>query len=166
MGGLRPFDDMISVADMPAYIIMHRNGFHDLGLRTVRHVAVGYHFKFYFRAADPPSQKQALGFVELVGHSSLSKSELQEYLSPVGFTFAVTIAVPPGEIKRVAFYVGGLPWDAFPDCGHRIANFFSEAPNYDADKLTAVAWSYGAGGDKYMKAEKTCCGQVVLLLRA
>lgn len=35
----------------------------------------------------------------------------------------------------------------------------------DEDEFAAVAWLYGAGGDKSMKAWKSCGGEVVLFLR-
>lgn len=171
MGGLRPLDDLLSVPHVPECISMHRDMFLDLGLNTVRHVAVDFYTDdviLYFRAAGPLTEDQALSFVALAGYTSLSKSELmemQKYLSPLGFTFAATITVPSGEIVRVAFYVLGLDEVKFPDIGHRMTSFSSEAMDHDAEDFTAVAWSYGVGGGKSMKAERSCGGQVVELMR-
>lgn len=170
MGGLRPFGEIIDVDDAPVGVMRHEQIFKDLNLNFVRHIAVDFHSNtvdLYFRASDPLSKQRALNFVDLVGHSRISESdyaEMEQWFSPDGFTFAVTISVSSGLIDRVAFYVMGLPKDAYPDIGHRTTKNSIESPNHDADNFTAVAWSYRRG--KNMEVERSYWGQVVPLLRA
>ena len=171
MGALRPLDDILSVPKVPMSITKHRSIFHSLGLEEVRHVAVDFHsgtVNFYFRAKGPLTESLAQKLVGLAGFCPFSKDDLADmpaFMSPEYFTFAVTMKIITGEIKRVAFYALGLPPNTFPDVGDRLMKFFEEAPSYDDEDFTAVAWSFGVGGEKYIKAEKSYCGGVIPLLR-
>ena len=75
------------------------------------------------------------------------------------------MTVLTGDIKRVGFYALKLPPNTFPEVGERLKTFFEKAPSYDREEMNAVAWSYGAGGKKYIKAERSYCGRLVPLLR-
>lgn len=173
MGGFRPLDDILGVDGVPASITQHKSTFHALGLNRIRHVAVDLHsdtVNLYFRAPGPLSESQATKLVALASHNSLPLKEsvladMQKFLSPEGFTFAVTLDVGTGEIKRVAFYALGLPPVTFPRMDARLCVFFAKAPSYDAELFTAVAWSFGKGDESYVKAEKSYCGGVVPLLK-
>ena len=171
MGGLRRLDDILDVSDVPHTISQHRDTFHKLHLQEVRHIAVDFDsdtVNLYFPANGPISETMAKDLVELAGFSDFSTDDLAdmpEFLSPESFTFAVTIEVATGEIKRVAFYALGLAPGFSPEIGDRLTTFFREAPSYDEENFTAVAWSFGAGKEKYIKAEKSYCGGVIPLLR-
>lgn len=171
MGGMRPVDDILNAESVPETLRQHGPAFHSLGLELVRHVAVDYHsgtVNVYFRAPGPITEEQAAKFVALADCPPLPTAEVQEmrkFLNPTGFTFAVTIKLSTGAISRVGFYALKLPIGTFPEIGSRLATFFSSAPSYDAEEMNAIAWSFGSGGKKYIKAERSYCGRLVPLLR-
>ena len=70
-----------------------------------------------------------------------------------------------GGITRMAFYALNLPPQKLPTVNDRVLKFFSEAPSYDKQQTRNVAWSYGLGGSKYMKAESSYVGELATLLR-
>ena len=169
--GFRPLHDLLSMNDIPDSIRKHGTTFDLLGLYIVRHVAVDFHsdtVNLYFRKSGSLSAVQAASFVQLADCTPPTSAELEEiqrHINPTGFTFAVTIAVATGDITRVAFYALGLSPDCLPDLGDRLNTFFRQAPSYDLETFTALAWSFGEGGKKYIKAEKSYCGKLVPLLR-
>ncbi|KAK4693763.1 hypothetical protein P7C71_g3695, partial [Lecanoromycetidae sp. Uapishka_2] len=171
LAGFRPINDILGAAGVPETVRQHGPTFHDLGLELVRHVAVDYDsntVNIYFRAPGPISEAQAATYVALADCPPPSKAELlamRELLNPTGFTFSVTITAATGIIKRVGFYALKLPPNSFPEIGERLATFFKEAPSYDAEEMNAVAWSFGEGGKRYIKAERSYCGRLVPLLR-
>ena len=172
MGALRPVDNVLDVENVPDMIRQHRETFHRLGFEGIRHIGVDFDggtVNLYFRVKGPISEPMAKQLVELAGFSGFSTEDLADmpdFLSLDAFTFAVTIKVATGDIKRVAFYALGLPPNKFPDVGDRLMTFFNKAPSYDEEDFTAVAWSFGKGREKYIKAEKSYCGDVVPLLRS
>jgi 4-hydroxyphenylpyruvate 3-dimethylallyltransferase len=87
------------------------------------------------------------------------------FLNPRGFTFAVTLDYDTGDIKRVGFYALKLEPGMYPKIDTRLATFFKEAPSYDEETMEAIAWSFGKGGSRYVKAERSYCGQLVPLMR-
>ena len=171
MGGMRPIDDILNADHVPEELKRHGPTFHSLGLELVRHVAVDYHsgtVNIYFRAPGPINVEQAAKFVALADCPALPEEEVMEmrkFLNPTGFTFAVTIKLSTGTISRVGFYALKLPIGTFPEIGSRLATFFSTAPNYDKEEMNAIAWSFGPGGKRYIKAERSYCGKLVPLLR-
>lgn len=171
MAGFRPLDDILGARGVPETIRQHSTTFHGLGLKVVRHVAVDYDsstVNLYFRAPGPISEEQAARYVALAGCPPPSHTEFLEmrtFLNATGFTFSVTIVAATGAIKRVGFYALKLPPNSFPEIGEQLATFFREAPSYDAEEMNAVAWSFGEGGKKYIKAERSYCGRLVPLLR-
>lgn len=65
----------------------------------------------------------------------------------------------------MGFYALKLLANRFPEIGAGLATFFKEAPSYDDEEMNAVAWSFGEGGKKYIKAERSYCGRLVPHLR-
>ena len=171
MGGFRPVDDILGASGVPDSIRRHGPTFHNLGLESVRHVAVDYHsdtVNLYFSVPGLVTEGQAAQFVKLAGCLPPSRNEVDEmrtFLRPAGFTFSVTMAVSTGAIKRVAFYALKIPLGTFPEVGERLKAFLEQAPSYDLEEMNGVAWSYGTGGKKYIKAERSYCGKLVPLMR-
>ncbi|KAG4437220.1 hypothetical protein IFR05_007309 [Cadophora sp. M221] len=171
MGGMRPIDDILNAEHVPESLKKHGPTFHGLGLELVRHVAVDYYsgtVNIYFRAPGPLNVEQASRFVALADCPPLPEAEVMEmrkFLNPTGFTFAVTIKLSTGSISRVGFYALKLPIGSFPEIGSRLATFFSTAPSHDTEEMNAIAWSFGPGGKRYIKAERSYCGRLVPLLR-
>lgn len=171
MHGFRPVDDILGARGVPESISRHGPTFHNLGLESVRHVAVDYHsdtINLYFSVPGLVTEEQAAEFVKLAGCLPPSLKECDEmraFLRPAGYTLSVTMAVSTGAIKRVAFYALKIPLGTFPEVGERLKIFFEQAPSYDREEMNGVAWSYGTGGKKYIKAERSYCGRLVPLLR-
>lgn len=169
--GLRPLDDILNAPGVPNSLRAHQSTFHALGLNTVRHVAVDYSkgtVNLYFRARGPVSRDQATKFNALAGALPPSEAELSEminHLNPSGFTFSVTLKLSTGTIERVAFYALKLPVGTFPDISDTLKTFFAVAPSYDPEEMNAIAWSFGKGDKKYIKAERSYCGELVSLMR-
>lgn len=171
LGGMRPIDYLLRARDVPESIRSLGPTFQGLGLNFVRHVAVDFHsntMNIYFRAPSPITEEQTAKLVALAGSPPPSQVEFQrmrELLNPKGFTFSVTAEVATGAVKRVAFYAQKLPPGEHTEFGERLVTFFKDAPSYDEEELNAVAFSFGNGGKKYLKAERSYCGRVALLLR-
>ena len=170
--GFRPLHDLLSMDGIPYSICQHEKRFCDLGLHTVRHVAADFcsdTVNFYFRISDSLFSDHAVRLVQLADPLPPSSAELQEiqrHINPTGFTFAVTIKINTGDILRVAFYALGLSPKSLPDLGNQVNTFFEEAPSYDDKTFTALAWSFGWGGERYIKAEKSYCGELLPLVRS
>ena len=171
MGGFRPVDDILGARGVPQSIRRHGPTFRSLGLESVRHVAVDYHsdtVNLYFSIPGPVTEEHAAELVKLAGCASPSREEFDEmrtFLRPTGYTLGVTMNVSTGVIKRVAFYALKLPLGTFPEAGERLKTFLEQAPSYDREEMNGVAWSYGNGGKKYIKAERSYCGGLVPLMR-
>ncbi|PQE07084.1 Aromatic prenyltransferase protein [Rutstroemia sp. NJR-2017a BVV2] len=169
--GLRPLDDILDASGVPDTLRIHQSTFHTLGLDTVRHVAVEYAkstVNLYFRARGPLSRTQAAKFNELAGARPPTESEFLEmlhHLNPLGFTFSVTLKATTGAIERVAYYALKLPVGIFPEVSDGLKDFFAVAPSYDPEEMNAIAWSFGPGSQKYVKAERSYCGGLVSLMR-
>lgn len=123
----------------------------------------------YFSISGSLSASQAADYTSLADSPPPTKEQLidmQHWLPSTGFTFATTIAVATGAIKRVAIYALGLSKEAEPCAGPRVKKFFDVAPNYDAKEFRGVGWSFGGGEHgNYVKAEKSYCGNLVGLFR-
>ena len=169
--GRRPVDDVLNVPEVPISVRAHGPMFHSLGLKLVRFLAVDYHgstMNLYFTAPGPVSKLQAAQYTDLAGSSPPTDQEFEDmstFLNPLGFAFAVTMEYKTGKITRVAFYALILPPGKQPTVNDRVLKFFSEAPSYDQERTRNVAWSYGSGGSKYMKAESSYVGELATLLR-
>lgn len=171
LGGTRPLDDVLDADGVPDTIRRHAPLFHDLGLDHCRHVAVDYTkntVNLYFRARGPLTDQQCVQFTKMVRSAPPAEqlaAEMREYLSRNAYTFSVTVSVDTGALERVGFYALKLPDGRFPTVGERLSRFYSAAPSYDADTANAIAWSFGAGDRTYIKAERSCYGDLVSLMR-
>ncbi len=169
--GRRPVDDILNAPEVPVSVRAHGPMFHSLGLELVTFLAVDYHgstMNLYFTAPGPVSEAQAAQYANLAGCSPPTDQEFEDmrkFLNPQGFAFAVTMEYKTGKITRVAFYALNLPPHQLPTVNDRVLKFFSEAPSYDHQQTRNVAWSYGLGGSKYMKAESSYVGELATLLR-
>ena len=170
--GRRPLDDILNAPEVPVSVRNHGPTFHQLGLETVIFVAGDYHgnsINLYFAAPGPLSSTQAAQYANLADCSPPTDREFDDmhnFLSPQSFTFAVTMDYKTGRITRVAFYALRLTPGRSPTVGDRISKFFTEAPSYDQEQTRMVAWSYGLGDSKYIKAESSYVGEWASLLRA
>jgi hypothetical protein len=169
--GTRPVDDILNAQEVPEVVRAHRPTLHRLGLKLVRFLAVDYEgdtMNLYFTAPGPVTKAQAADYTALAQCSPPTEQEfedMQKYLNPAGYAFAVTMDYNTGVIKRVAFYALHLPEDAQPEMNERMKTFFANAPSYDKVLSRNVAWSYGIGDNKYMKAEQSYLGELARVLQ-
>ncbi|KAH8585611.1 prenyltransferase-like protein [Bisporella sp. PMI_857] len=169
--GRRQVDDILAAEEVPEAVRANGPTFHNLGLELVRFLAVDYAsstLNLYFTAPGPVSEQQATQYVELAQSPPPTKEEFQDmcdFLNPKGFAFAVTMEYATGKITRVAFYALDMPSKKLPTVNDKVRKFFSEAPSYDQVQTRNIAWSYGKGGNKYMKAECSYCGGLAALLK-
>ena len=169
--GRRPVDDVLNAPEVSTAVREHRSRFHSLDLTLVRFLAVDYHgstLNLYFTAPGPLSKAQAAKYTGLAGCSPPTEQELGDmsnFLNPQGFAFAVTMEYKTGRITRVAFYASILPSKQLPTVNDRVLKFFDAAPSYDKQQTRNVAWSYGSGDNKYMKAESSYTGELATLLK-
>lgn len=169
--GRRPVDDILNAPEVPEAVHAHGPTFHRLGLELVRFLAVDYGsdtLNLYFTAPGPITELQATQYANLAQSPPPTPEEFQDmrdFLNPKGFAFAVTMEYATGKITRVAFYALDMPGTKLPTVNEKIKEFFEEVPSYDEEHTRNVAWSYGKGGNKYMKAESSYCGGLAALLR-
>lgn len=169
--GRRPVDDILNAPEVPDSVRAHGPKFHSLGLELVRFLAVDYEgstMNLYFTAPGPVSETQATQYTALAQCKPPTKEEFQDmrsFLNPQGFAFAVTMEYKTGAIKRVAFYALSLPQNRLPTVNDRVTTFFTAAPSYDKQQTKNVAWSYGVGDKKYMKAESSYVGELATVLK-
>lgn len=167
----RPVDEILNTPEVPEVVRAHGPTFHSLGLELVKFVAVDYSsntMNLYFTAPGPVTETQAAQYAELAQSAPPTQEEfkdMREFLNPTGFAFAVTMEYATGKITRVAFYAMELPPNKLPTVNERVLNFFQEAPSYEEQNTRIVAWSYGKGNNKYMKAESGYSGGVAALLK-
>jgi hypothetical protein len=169
---LRPVDDVLNADLVPDVVRAHGPTFHSLGLKVVRFVAADYHgntINLYFRAPGPVTKDQAAKLVNLAQCPPPTEEEFEDmrtYLNPDGFPFATTIEYATGIIRRVAFYALDIPEGKTPTTvNDRMRKFFDIAPSYDRKICRIVAWSFGMGGSKYLKAESSYVGESGDLLK-
>ena len=169
--GRQPIDDILNAREVPLSVRAHGPTFHSLGLESVIFVAGDYHgstINLYFAAPGPVSKTQAAQYASLAECSPPTDEEFEDmrnFLNPKSFTFAVTMDYKTGRITRVAFYAVRLPPHVSPTVGDRILKFFSETPSYDQEQTRFIAWSYGRGDSKYLKAESSYSGEWAALLK-
>ncbi|WP_165845690.1 aromatic prenyltransferase [Streptacidiphilus pinicola] len=171
LGGMRPVTDLLVVPGVPEGIRRHEGTFDKLGLTSVRHVAVDYQHQsvnLYFRTAKGFSPTQAQRFLSLTGAelpTAAVLEDIREFTAPSGYTFSVTMTGATGKIERVGIYALKLPAGRFPTIGDRLEEFFRAAPSRDDEEMNAIAWSFGAEGMQYLKAERSYCGRLVELMQ-
>ncbi|MFB6523359.1 aromatic prenyltransferase [Streptomyces sp. NPDC056401] len=171
LGGMRPLAEVLAAPGVPEGVRRHEAAFEKLGLVWVRHVAVDYQHRsvnLYFRTTEGFSPAQAERLLALTGADVPKASvmeDLREFTARSGYTFSVTMAAATGRIERVGFYALKLPAGRFPAIGDRLERFFRAAPSHDDEEMNAIAWSFGAQGAEYLKAERSYCGRLVELMR-
>ncbi|MBD0673214.1 aromatic prenyltransferase [Streptomyces sp. CBMA156] len=171
LGGIRPLDEVLGAPGVPDTIRRHHSRFRELGLTSVRHVAVDYQHdtaNLYFRTPEGLSPKAAERLLTLSRGRVPDEATFQDmvaFTAPDGHTFSVTLRISTGRIERVGIYALRLPAGRFPRVNDRLAAFFRGAPSHDEEEMNAVAWSFGAEGGSYVKAERSYCGRLVALMR-
>ncbi|KAL8922323.1 MAG: hypothetical protein Q9172_003615 [Xanthocarpia lactea] len=171
MGAPRPLYNLFGRSDVPQSITKHRDAFYQLGLISVRHVAVDFYsntVNIYFGIQGPMTAPRAAELTALADYQfdlAIESADQFGWLPEVHFPFAVTIEVATGKIKRVAWYALGLSMDRRPELGGRLETFLKVAPDYDVDTFLGVAWSFGPGQERYLKVEKSYGGGVVPLMK-
>ncbi|MGW1178682.1 aromatic prenyltransferase [Kitasatospora sp. NPDC002543] len=171
LGGMRPLDKILDTPGVPDTIRRHHDRFRDLGLTSVRHVAVDHQndtANLYFRTRDGLDRQGAERLLALSRAGKPDEATFRDmvaFTAPDGHTFAVTLRIATGEIERVGVYALRLPAGRFPHVNDRLAGFFRGAPSHDEEEMNAVAWSFGAGGSTYVKAERSYSGRLVALMR-
>lgn len=170
LGGLRPVEEVLGVRGVPWSIRRHERRFRELGLVSVRHVAVDYQHDtatLYFRTGSgitPEECERLLSLTESGPPDTTVFDDMANFTVPDGYTFSVTMWIGTGDVERVVFYALRLPAGRFPRVGERLAAFFASAPSHDDDEMNAVAWSFGKENN-YLKAERSYCGRLVSLMR-
>ncbi|PQE15082.1 Aromatic prenyltransferase protein [Rutstroemia sp. NJR-2017a BVV2] len=174
--GVRALDDILSGDAVPEALKSCKPRFENLGLDKVRHLAVdwtGGTVNLYFLVPGSFSTEQVTGHLSLLERgppSAESIQELEKLLPKQGYTFAVTVDVGTGEVKRVAYYVMGIPDDRMPDLGKWMRGFGENAKSWDREGLEGLVWAFGRGvhglaARDYYKWERSYCGELRGLLR-
>ncbi|CRG83396.1 hypothetical protein PISL3812_00747 [Talaromyces islandicus] len=169
LGGRPSLKEVLAAPHVPEPIGALGQKFGDVGLDTVRHVAVDWRsstINIYFWVKGQISLRLANRLLALSGGGPLTRSQLEEiksFLIPEGFTFATTITAATGDIKRVAIYALRLDGNRLPMVDERMSTFFADAKSYDQRDVNIVAWSFG-GGEKgtadYIKGERSYSGEL------
>ncbi|KAJ5557266.1 secondary metabolism biosynthetic enzyme [Penicillium frequentans] len=166
----RPVDEILNAPGVPYSVRCHGPTFRSLGLELVSFVAVDYEsstMNIYFIAPGPISETQAAQYTALAQCKPPTKEgfqDLRSFLDHQGFTFAITMDYETGTVTRVAFYALNLSGSRLPAIGERLLTFLAAAPSYDRQQSICLAWSFGLGDKKYMKAESSYVGDFASLL--
>ncbi|KAJ5813520.1 secondary metabolism biosynthetic enzyme [Penicillium pulvis] len=166
----RPVNDILNAPGVPYSVQCHGPTFRSLGLELVSFVAVDYEsstMNIYFIAPGPISETQAAQYTALAQCKPPTREEFQDmrsFLDHQGFTFAITMDYETGAVTRVAFYALNLSTDRLPAIGERLLILLEAAPSYDRQQTICLAWSFGLGDKKYMKAESSYVGDFTSLL--
>lgn len=170
LGHTRQMDDVLDLEFVPNSIRRHLPEFKKHGLERIRTLAIDWHsgtVNIYWRAPGPVDKKQADGLLALTGCEPIDEVEVGEIArfasaKDGSFAFAVTLNFETGELGRAAFYATKLPRGDLPVISdERVKTFLDHAPDYDREEWITIAWGFGKGGKKYMKAEKSYCGNLM-----
>jgi 4-hydroxyphenylpyruvate 3-dimethylallyltransferase len=173
LGGIRPLAEILNVPGVPECIRRYQTMFETLNLTGVRHTAVDLEMasiNLYFRTKPNLSRSNMDEYTSLAGADPMPDalySEIATHFPKSGGTFAVTLDFDTGHISRIAFYALRLEEDNLPPSAvsGRIKTFFEVCPSYEVDKMKALAWSFGAGIKRYVKAEHSYTGDLVGLIK-
>ncbi|MFC5183237.1 aromatic prenyltransferase [Actinomadura harenae] len=171
LGGRRPVGEVLGASGVPEVLRGHEERFRELGLTSVRHVAVDYlanTANLYFRTSRRLTRDVAADLVSLAGGNPPSPellADMIEFTPGDGHTFNVTVRPSDGLIERVGVYALRLPPGRYPALNDRLATFFRSSPSRDDEEMNAVAWSFGRGGRDYVKAEHSYTGGLVALMK-
>ncbi|KAL3440398.1 prenyltransferase-like protein [Aspergillus insuetus] len=173
LGGIRPLGEILDVPGVPECIKQYRDMFEMLNLTGVRHTAVDLEkasMNLYFRTRPNLSRRDMDEYTSLAGADPMPDSlfeEINAHFPKSGGTFAVTMDFNTGSISRVAFYALRLEENNLPPSAvsGRIKTFFEVCPSYESDEMKALAWSFGEGTKRYVKAEHSYTGDLVGLIK-
>jgi 4-hydroxyphenylpyruvate 3-dimethylallyltransferase len=173
LGGIRPLGEILNVSGVPECIKQYRGMFETLNLTGVRHTAVDLEkasINLYFRTKPNLSRRDMNEYTSLAGADPIPDplySEIAAHFPKSGGTFAVTLDFNTGHISRVAFYALRLEENNLPPSATlgRIRTFFEVCPSYEVDEMKALAWSFGEGTKRYVKAEHSYTGDLIGLIR-
>ncbi|KAJ0416700.1 prenyltransferase-like protein [Aspergillus carlsbadensis] len=173
LGGIRPLDEVLNVPSVPECIRRYKTLFESLNLTGVRHTAVDLEkasMNLYFRTPPNLSRDDMDQYTSLAGADRMPDplfEEINAHFPKSGGTFAVTMDMATGRICRVAFYALRLEESNLPPSAisGRIKAFFQVCPSYEIDEMKALAWSFGDGEKRYVKAEHGYTGDLVGLIR-
>ncbi|MFC4911812.1 aromatic prenyltransferase [Actinomadura gamaensis] len=172
LGGMRPVGEVLGAPAVPEAFRRHEPRFRALGLTSVRHVAVDYPgntANLYFRTSHRITRDDAERLISLAHGKPPGPSlftDMRTFTPPDGYTFSVTMGLADGEIQRVGFYALRLPAGRLPAVGERLTSFFRTSPSRDDEETNIVAWSFGRGGENYIKAEHSYCGGLSGLMKS
>lgn len=173
LGQTRRMEDVIDLDFVPHRIRRHLGTFKDHELDRVRTIAVDWHshtINIYWRVPGPLSKGQADELLRVADCQPLEEDDV-EVISKLSrandgsFAFALTLAFGTGEIERAAFYATKLPREDLPALDDRLAKFIQHAPDYDPHEWITIGWGFVKDGKKYMKAEKSYCGDFMGVVR-
>ncbi|MGC0415900.1 aromatic prenyltransferase [Embleya sp. AB8] len=167
-GGTRPAAEVLDVEPVPDPLRRNMAAFRRRGLGWVRFLAVDHRrhsVNIYFRVRGPLTAEQCADLVELAGVTAPGPevvAVMREFV-PRDYGISVTVSLDDGRVRRVCFYALKLPRERAPEVPERIARFFAAAPSYDRDECHVIGWSFGPGDGTYVKAERSCRGDMVSL---
>ncbi|KAL3489225.1 prenyltransferase-like protein [Aspergillus germanicus] len=173
LGGIRPLEEVLNVHGVPECIRRYQTMFETLNLNGVRHTAVDLEkasINLYFRTKPNVSRAEMNEYTSLAGADPIPDplfEEITTHFPKAGGTFAVTLDFYTGTISRVAFYALRLDENNLPPSAvsGRIKTFFEVCPSYESDEMKALAWSFGEGTKRYVKAEHSYTGDLVGLIK-
>jgi 4-hydroxyphenylpyruvate 3-dimethylallyltransferase len=161
----RPLAELLWVPGIPEPVRRNGRQLREMGLYSVRHIAINYLEKtmnYHFPVAGHLDERRCRELVALADAEPPSRTvlaDMSRFIPADWFTFSVTMT-EHGEIKRVGFYALKPVGDQWPALSGRLVKFFQTAPSRDTEEVNTLAWSFGAGGLNYMKAERSYSGSV------
>ncbi|WP_327167382.1 aromatic prenyltransferase [Streptomyces subrutilus] len=170
LGGMRPAEQVLDHAAVPAALRAHLPALTRAGLDHVRFTAVDYRsatVNVYFRARGPLTPARCAQVLAAVGIPAPEEDAVARVraVAPEDFCLAVTFSLTTGTASRACFYALGVPEARMPALPPRIGEFFSAAPCHDTEVIRGLGWSYGADGGAYLKAEHAYSGDMAARLR-
>jgi 4-hydroxyphenylpyruvate 3-dimethylallyltransferase len=170
LGGMRPAEEVLDVPALPSALRTRVPALRRTGLTHIRFAAVDYRtntINVYFRGRGPLTHARATEVLATFGIAAPAQVSVDHMgaVMPTDFCVAVTFAVDSGLARRACFYSLGIPEDLLPPLPQRLATFFQEARCQDAEPIRALGWSFGTGGQSYLKAEHAYCGDMAGRLR-
>lgn len=174
LGHTRAMGDVLDLDFVPNSIRRHLATFRAHGLNRVRTVAVDWSsttVNVYWRVPGPLSISQAHGLLALAGCKPPDDGEIKEIAGLSGakdgsFAFALTVSIESGELERAAIYATKLLREQLPSVNSRLETFLNHAPDYDSEEWITVGWGFAKDGRRYMKAEKSYCGNFMTKVKA
>ncbi|MFD5098327.1 aromatic prenyltransferase [Streptomyces albidochromogenes] len=166
LGGTRPATDVLDAEAVPDALRRTLPAFAWAGLAHVRFLAVDHRHhsvNIYFRVQGPVTPAQCANIVSLARVAPLHPEDVVEMrgFMPQDYGVSASVCLDTGEVARVCFYALNVPEDRLPRIPERIATFLTTAPSYDTEGCTVIGWSFGPGNGTYIKAERSCFGDMI-----